>query len=128
MLATGACVCSAAAVVCVVFDVVSDDDDEDVCVLCGFGITVAVMVLDVSISRDAVPVAFGAVVVLLPIVGEGVVWGACGEDIGGPVCMPPGAALWQSCCGPTPSRKATTRFWPVTPWPPHAWYMAWDMP
>jgi hypothetical protein len=42
--------------------------DEDVCVLCG--IIVAVIVLDVSTRRDPVFVAFRAVVVLLPMVGE----------------------------------------------------------
>ena len=85
-IGTGLCVTSGEARGVVVL-VAPDDDDSEV--FPGFGIMVAVIVLEVSTRRDLVLEGVCAVVVLLPMVGDQCVLGGCeggpgGADSGGP--------------------------------------------
>lgn len=113
---------------------------EDCSVVCaafvGFRVVVACaeLLLDVSTSSELASEAVLAVLVLLPMIGLAVFVFFC--DVVGVVVVVFGAAvvlwvvggvvvvvvpmLWHICAGPTPAKKATTKFCPETPWPPHA--------
>jgi hypothetical protein len=108
---------------------------EDCPVVCAtfvcFRVVDCTELLDLSTNNELAPVAELAVLVLLTIDGLAEVVGFFDVvgffvDFGAAVvllavcCVVVVPALWQICCGPTPAKKATTRFCPSTPWPPHA--------